>query len=161
MMGLVYLALPSAVPSGAAAVIALVSSFVGIATCRLVCSATTDARFARRVLVLGIGERARQIENLRRAADRAGITLVRFVDIGIDSQVVNESRIIRPNGSLRELADRFAVDELVVAIDDRRKGLPVNEILDCKMHGIRILEEGAFLEDSSARSGWMPCIRAT
>ncbi|MGD9600859.1 MAG: TIGR03013 family XrtA/PEP-CTERM system glycosyltransferase [Gammaproteobacteria bacterium] len=146
VMGLVYLALPSAVPTGAEALIALVSSFVGIATCRLVCSATTDARFARRVLVLGIGERARQIENLRRAADRAGITLVGFVDIGIDSQVVNESRIIRPNGSLRELADRFAADELVVAIDDRRKGLPVNEILECKMHGIRILEEGAFLE---------------
>lgn len=146
VMGLFYLALPTLTLQGAAFVIALLSSFIGIATCRLICSATTDARFARRVLVLGVGERARQIENLRRTSDRAGMTLVGFVDIGIDSQVVNESRVIRPNGTLRELADRFAADEIVIAIDDRRKGLPVHEVLDCKMHGIRILDESTFLE---------------
>ncbi len=146
VMGLFYLALPTLIMRGMAIGVALASSFIGIATCRLVCSATTDARFARRVLVLGVGERARQIENLRRASDRTGVTLVGFVDIGIDTRLVTETRIIKPNGSLRELADRFAADEIVVAIDDRRKGLPVNQILDCKMHGIRILEEGAFLE---------------
>ncbi len=146
VMGLFYLALPTLIMRGTAIGFALASSFIGIATCRLVCSATTDARFARRVLVLGVGERARQIENLRRASDRTGITLVGFVDIGIDSRLVSDARIIKPNGSLRELADRFAADEIVVAIDDRRKGLPINQILDCKMHGIRILEEGAFLE---------------
>lgn len=146
VMGLFYLAVPTLMIEGAAFGVALMSSFVGIATCRLVCSANTDARFARRVLILGVGERARQIENLRRASDRTGITLVGFIDIGIDSQVVDESRIIKLNGTLRDLADRFAADEIVVAIDDRRKGLPVNQILDCKMHGIRIIEEGAFLE---------------
>lgn len=146
VMGLIYLALPTLMMHGTAFMVALASSFIGIATCRIICSATTDARFARRVLVLGVGERARQIENLRRSADRTGITLVGFVDIGIDPQVVHESRIIRPNCSLRDLVDRFAADELVVAIDDRRKGLPVEQVLDCKMHGVRILEEGAFLE---------------
>ncbi len=146
VMGLFYLTTPSLLPHGAPFGVALVSSFIGIATCRLVCSATTDARFARRVLVLGVGERARQIENLRRASDRVGISLVGFVDLGLDSPLVSESRVIRPNTSLRELAERFAVDEIVVAIDDRRRGLPVDEMLDCKLHGFRILEEGVFLE---------------
>ncbi|MSQ68681.1 MAG: TIGR03013 family PEP-CTERM/XrtA system glycosyltransferase [Gammaproteobacteria bacterium] len=126
--------------------IALAFSLIGIATSRLVCAARTDALFSRRVLVLGVGERARQIENLRRASDRTGITLVGFIDIGSDPPVVSESRIIRPNVSLRVLVERFAVEELVVAIDDRRKGLPVAEILECKMHGIRILDEASFLE---------------
>ena len=126
--------------------VALASSFLGIATCRLVCFATTDARFSRRVLVLGVGERALQIENLRRASDRAGITLVGYIDIGLGPQMVNSASVIRPTGSLSELARRFAADEMVIAIDDRRKGLPINEILDCKMEGIRILEEGTFLE---------------
>jgi sugar transferase (PEP-CTERM system associated) len=98
------------------------------------------------VLVLGVGERALQIENLRRASDRAGITLVGYIDIGVGPQMVNSASVIRPTGSLLELARRFAADEMVIAIDDRRKGLPVNEILDCKMEGIRILEEGTFLE---------------
>lgn len=146
VMGAIYLLAPDLVLGGAAFAVALLASFVGIATCRIVCSAHTDARFSRRVIVLGVGERAKQIENLRRASDRQGITLVGFVDIGIDSQVVSEAKTIRPTVPLRTLAERFAAEELVVAIDDRRKGLPVDEILDCKMHGIRILDEATFLE---------------
>ena len=146
VMGLIYSMVPTIVVGTAAYVVALLSSFVGIATCRLVCSTTTDARFARRVLVLGVGERARQIENLRRSSDRAGISIIGFVDIGIDPLVVNEAKIIRPNGTLRELAERFAADEIVVALDDRRKGIPIHEILDCKMHGFQIVEEATFLE---------------
>ena len=145
-MGAVYVLEPQLVLGGASAFVALTASFIGIATCRIVCSANTDARFSRRVLVLGVGERAKQIENLRRASDRLGITLVGFIDIGIDEQIVSEAKIIRPNVSLRTLAERFAAEELVVAIDDRRKGLPVDDILDCKMHGIRILDEATFLE---------------
>ncbi len=146
MMGLVSFAFPALMVRPFVFGVALVSSFLGIATCRLVCFATTDARFSRRVLVLGVGERALQIENLRRASDRAGITLVGYIDIGVGPQMVNSASVIRPTGSLLELARRFAADEMVIAIDDRRKGLPVNEILDCKMEGIRILEEGTFLE---------------
>ncbi len=146
VMGAVYVIEPQLVLGGASIFVALIASFIGIATCRIVCSAKTDARFSRRVLVLGVGDRAKQIENLRRASDRLGITLVGFIDIGIDQQVVSEAKIIRPNVPLRTLAERFAAEELVVAIDDRRKGLPVDDILECKMHGIRILDESTFLE---------------
>jgi sugar transferase (PEP-CTERM system associated) len=145
-IGAVYHWLPGPLLDRPSFAIALGLSFIGIATCRLVCAARTDALFSRRVLVLGVGERARQIENLRRASDRTGITLVGFIDMGIDAVVVSEPRIIRPNVSLLVLVERFAVEELVVAIDDRRNGLPVDEILECKMHGIRILDEAAFLE---------------
>ncbi|HMM75087.1 MAG TPA: TIGR03013 family PEP-CTERM/XrtA system glycosyltransferase [Gammaproteobacteria bacterium] len=146
VMGAIYVVEPQLVLGGASTFVALIASFIGIATCRIVCSAKTDARFSRRVLVLGVGDRAKQIEKLRRASDRLGITLVGFIDIGIDRQVVSEAKIIRPNVSLRTLAERFAAEELVVAIDDRRKGLPVDDILECKMHGIRILDESTFLE---------------
>lgn len=146
VMGLVSLAFPGLMVRPFVFGVALVSSFLGIATCRLACFANTDARFSRRVLVLGVGERALQIENLRRASDRVGITLIGYVDIGIGPQMVNSASVIRPTGSLLELARRFAADEIVIAIDDRRKGLPINEILDCKMDGIGILEEGTFLE---------------
>lgn len=146
VMGAIYVIQPRLILGGASIFVALSAAFIGIATCRIICTATTDARFARRVLVLGVGERAKQIENLRRATDRLGVTLVGFIDIGIDRQVVSEAKIIRPSVSLRVLAERFAAEELVVAIDDRRKGLPVDDILDCKMHGIRILDQSTFLE---------------
>ncbi len=147
LMGIIHLGAPDLLVGGPGFAVALICSYIGIATCRLVCSTSTDARFARRVLVLGVGERARQIENLRRSSDRAGISIVGFVDLGIDTPVVTDAKVIRSNGSsLRDLATRFAAEEIVVAIDDRRGGLPVNEILDCKMHGIMILEEAVFFE---------------
>jgi sugar transferase (PEP-CTERM system associated) len=40
----------------------------------------------------------------------------------------------------------MAVDEIVVAVDDRRKGLPVNELIDCKMKGVEILDLLTFYE---------------
>lgn len=144
--GMVALLYPELLAGRMAFAVAVVAAYVGIATCRLVCLATTEARFARRVLVLGVGERALQIENLRRASDRVGITLVGYVDIGVGPRMVNPASVIRPTGTLLELAERFAIDEIVVAIDDRRKGLPIEQILDCKMSGVRILEESAFLE---------------
>jgi len=47
---------------------------------------------------------------------------------------------------LRELAEALDVDEIVVAPDDRRKSLPVEQILECKMYGIRILQAADFFE---------------
>jgi sugar transferase (PEP-CTERM system associated) len=146
MMGAAYFVYPPLTVGWPAFGVALLCSFIGIATCRLICSAHTDAQFCRRVLVLGVGERAKQIENLRRSSDRLGISIVGYVDIGVDQQLVTEAKVIRPKATLRELAERFAVDEIVVAIDDRRRGFPVHDILDCKMHGINILEESVFYE---------------
>ena len=146
VMALVYLMIPQFVVGGLAFVVALLSSFIGIATCRLLCFARTDSDMARRILVLGVGEKAKQIDNLRRASDRIGITIFGYVDIGKDIRQVDDAKVIRPKGTLRELAEKFAVDEIVVAIDDRRDGLPLDEILDCKMHGVQIIELPTFYE---------------
>jgi sugar transferase (PEP-CTERM system associated) len=146
VMGIIYLAFPQLMVGATTAAMALVSAFVGIATCRLLCAATTDSRFVRRVLILGVGARAYQIENLRRSSDRAGITIVGFIDIGIDPRVVDQARIIQSKARLHDLAARFAADEIVIAIDDRRKGIPVDEVLQCKMHGIEIIDDAVFLE---------------
>ncbi|MGR8919092.1 MAG: TIGR03013 family XrtA/PEP-CTERM system glycosyltransferase, partial [Gammaproteobacteria bacterium] len=70
-----------------------------------------------------------------------------YVDLGFDECRVDEGlvRSVEP-GQLRRLAESLEVEEIVVATDDRRKGLPVDDILDCKMHGIRILESAEFFE---------------
>jgi sugar transferase (PEP-CTERM system associated) len=125
---------------------ALFASFVGIASCRFLCVPRTDTRLSRRVLVLGVGHRALQISSLRRRSDRHGVTIVGFVDIGSEPVVV-QGRTIFPIGeSLYALASRHEVDEIVVALDERRKCLPLHQVLECKMHGIRVLEEGTYLE---------------
>ena len=95
---------------------------------------------------MGAGERARQIHNLRRASDRVGITIVGFVDPGTDERLIADDKIISQNGSLVNLVDKYAIDEIVVAIDDRRRGLPLEDLLECKMHGVAILQAPEFYE---------------
>ncbi len=147
MMGTLYLVFPELMVGGAIFMTALVCSFVGILSCRLICAANEHAEQRSRVLVLGTGERARQIEMLQASAEQAGVDVVGYVTLGDERKLIAGARVheTTPAG-LRELAERLDVEEIVVATDDRRKGLPVDDILECKMHGIRILEAADFYE---------------
>lgn len=142
----IYELVPGLFVGTGAFVAALGCAFVGIASCRFLCFQSTDSRLVRRVLVLGAGEKARQISQLRRRTDRVGIDLVGFVPAGRGPVVVPENQIVRCDSSLVELAGRLGIDEIVVALDDRRNGIPIDEILECKMRGIAILEDSTFYE---------------
>ena len=146
VMVVIHLAYPGLVVGGLAFVVALLASFIGIATCRLLCFSRTDSDLARRILVLGVGEKAKQIDNLRRASDRVGIRILGYIDIGADTRQIADEKVIRPKGSIRDLTEQFGADEIVVAIDDRRNGLPLEQILDCKMHGVQVIEAPLFYE---------------
>ncbi|MEQ8662618.1 MAG: sugar transferase, partial [Gammaproteobacteria bacterium] len=148
VMGTLYLLVPGLMVGGTIFATALVCSFIGIASCRLVCAANDELERAVRVLVLGCGERAKQIENLQRSAGQGGVQIVGFVAVESREAVVSTPPMTTLVGdvNLRELAENLDIDEIVVAIDDRRKSLPVDAILECKMHGIRIFEAADFLE---------------
>jgi sugar transferase (PEP-CTERM system associated) len=102
----------------------------------------------RRVLVLGAGERASQISlNLRRATDQRGFQVVGYVHVRGEHDVVDEDLIIRPDVPLLQLAAELQVDEIVVAVGDRRrKSFPVHELLDCKLSGIDVIDLLQFFE---------------
>jgi sugar transferase (PEP-CTERM system associated) len=142
----IWVMFPDLFIGGRAIGTALLASFVGIASCRFLCVPRTDTRLSRRVMVLGVGHRALQISSLRRRSDRHGVTIVGFVDIGSEPVVVQGRTILPMGDSLYELAARHEVDEIVVALDERRKILPLQQVLQCKMHGIRVIEEGSYLE---------------
>ncbi|MFT4582945.1 MAG: sugar transferase (PEP-CTERM system associated) [Gammaproteobacteria bacterium] len=146
MMIAVNLLSPGSIAGGLSFVVALLSSFIGIASCRLLCYSRTDSDLSRRILVLGVGDKAQQIDNLRRASDRVGIKILGFIDLGKDPRRISDTKVIRPKGSILELATKLSADEIVIAIDDRRNGLPLDQILDCKMHGLQILDTQTFFE---------------
>ena len=53
----------------------------------------------------------------------------------------------------------FEVDEIVVAPDDRRLRLPVDEILDCKMSGTMVLDLLSFFERETSGSSSTCCTK--
>jgi sugar transferase (PEP-CTERM system associated) len=105
--------------------------------------------FSKRVvLVLGAGDRASIIEKrMRRDVDRQGFYMHGFVIMPGDTEtgIVNENRIAL-EGSLVNYALEHGIDEIVVASDERRDNLPVDELFACKIRGVEITEILDFIE---------------
>ena len=102
----------------------------------------------RNVLVLGAGERASIIEKrMRRDVDRQGFFMHGFVIMNGDTEngIVNENRITLTT-SLVNYALEHQIDEIVVANDERRENLPVDELFACKIRGVEVTEILDFIE---------------
>jgi sugar transferase (PEP-CTERM system associated) len=110
----------------------------------------------RRVLVLGAGEKASMISRLRRQTDRRGFKVVGYVHMPGDQDLAEEDRVeqgkvIRLTMPLPDYVRQQRVDEIVVAVDDRRNALPVDAILDCKMDGVQVCDLLSFFERESGK----------
>lgn len=102
----------------------------------------------RNILVLGAGERASIIEKrMRRDVDRQGFYVHGFIVMGgdLEAGVVNENRI-EFEGLLVNYVLENDIDEIVVASDERRNNLPVDELFACKIRGVEITEILDFIE---------------
>ena len=92
--------------------------------------------FRRKVLVYGAGDRAASLLKLRRRADQRGFKLIAFVPAP---------------SSLLDYAREHEIDEIVVAMDERRSNLPIRELLDCRFAGIAVIDLLSFLERETGR----------
>jgi sugar transferase (PEP-CTERM system associated) len=109
--------------------------------------------FQRRILVYGAGSRASTLLQLRRRSDQRGFRIVAFVPAASDKYVIDDSRVerLREGESLLEFAQRKDIEEIVVAMDDRRAGFPVAELLQCKFAGIDVVDIVGFLERETGK----------
>ena len=102
----------------------------------------------RVILVLGAGERASIIERrMRRDVDRQTFSVHGYIIMDGDSEEgIKEETRITLESSLVNYALEHNVDEIVVASDERRNNLPVDELFACKIRGIEITEILDFIE---------------
>jgi sugar transferase (PEP-CTERM system associated) len=110
-----------------------------------------EAVFKRRVIIYGTGKNATSVARLRRRSDQRGFTLVGFVQPKDEAVGVQPERLLNPNMELYELCRRNSVDEVVVAMDDRRRAFPIRELLECRLAGIDVTELLTFLERETGR----------
>ena len=104
------------------------------------------------MLVLGTGKRASLLDQrLRRRSDRRGFKVVGYLPVAHDRTAVDPAQIIDDPRPLRQFAQEESIDEIVVAVDERRKNLPVKELLDCKLEGVLVTELADFFEKESGR----------
>lgn len=116
----------------------------------------------KRILVYGHSARMSAFTRMRRRSDRAGYHLVGVVHHpGDPVDPLGEAVFEAPNG-LKALSEELDIDELVVALQDRRQTLPVKELLECRLAGISVVEFISFMERETGRiqldllsPGWM------
>jgi sugar transferase (PEP-CTERM system associated) len=128
-------------------------SVVFVVCARIVAGALVDEdAFKRRVLVYGAGQRALNLMQLRRRADQRGFLVVGYMPANGEPVLVDSKKVLTPNvGQLRELARQLEVDEIVIAMDDRRREFPVRELLDCRLNGVEVIDIVNFLERETGR----------
>ena len=134
------------------AALAVIGTGGAVLVSRLVFARAVDQEiFKRRVLVYGAGASATAVADLRRSADRRGFFLAGFVLPPGEDPAVPGERLLDPAGDLRGLCERLNVSEVVVAMDDRRRGFPIRELLECRLAGIDVTELLTFLERETGR----------
>lgn len=128
-------------------------SFILISIIRLLFRQVVKERnMWSRILVLGSGQYANLIREADEAGELRGLNIVGYVVVSGDNHNGDESSgdesdLIVLDKSLVECAEEKDVDEIVLAVDDRRQGgLPAKDLLDCKMSGIDILDMVSFFE---------------
>jgi sugar transferase (PEP-CTERM system associated) len=94
-------------------------------------------KFKRRVMVLGSGARAARIVALAKRSG-AGFTVVGCVDLGEGAAL-----------PARLLA--MGAGEVVLAIEERRNALPLNDLLRIKTTGVQVHDFSTFLERETGR----------
>ena len=151
-MSLIAYLLPSMFLGGEAFALAFGSALVGIGVSRFLFYTLIDYDSLKtRILVLGAGSQASQIEQLRRKSDRHGIILIGYVHMRNDHDSVDPSKILHIETTLPELVREYDIDEIVIAVDDRKKNFPVDEIIECKLSGVRVIDLLTFFERQTGR----------
>ncbi|WP_376695140.1 TIGR03013 family XrtA/PEP-CTERM system glycosyltransferase [Wenzhouxiangella sp. EGI_FJ10305] len=116
----------------------------------------TGGRLRRRALFLGTGKRASELlvdahlEEQLNSANIVGFAAVRNEDqsrsFGLDPE-----RVITVNGSLVDTAFEQQIDDIVVASDDMRNCLSMDELMSCRLAGINVLRLDSFYEREMGR----------
>ncbi len=110
--------------------------------------ATEEAQY-HRVLVLGSGNTANAV--LRNEGEGFGYRVVRFARLSDKERAIDDERVGSLDGPLLDYVERNDIDEIVIAMDEQRGGLPLDDILDCKMSGIGVFDLISFFEKEMSK----------
>lgn len=117
----------------------------------------------RRILVFGVGTKALAVRKALNKADPAALIVGFFPSPNEEEVKVPADLVLSRERSLTETAKQLKADEIVVAVTERRGGvLPLRELLDCKLTGVRVLDLASHFEQTlgqirldSLYAGWL------
>ncbi len=109
-----------------------------------------SSAFRRRVMVLGAGDRA---QRLRELGDRpeTGFVIVSYIAMSENQRVVEEAISRSAIHDLGKFVENLGVSEVVLALQERRNSLPLNDLLRIKTKGVHVNDFSSFMERETGR----------
>lgn len=102
----------------------------------------------KRLIIIGDGITARECVDL--ATNGSGFHQFRVVGcVPVEGELrsVPPALLLPADLSLLALARRYAADEIIVSVGDRRNGaFPVRQLLECALGGVRVTDAASFFE---------------
>ena len=100
-----------------------------------------------RVLVLGTGSRVMKLAEL--AKRNPNHQVIGYISAQPSRHYIPLQQVLpmAPEDSLMSIVERHAIDQIVVGVRDRRGGgFPVQQLLECRMKGVKVIELPSFFE---------------
>jgi sugar transferase (PEP-CTERM system associated) len=132
--------------------IALGAAFIGLLATRTLFYALFERdRFKRNILVLGHGKTAASLASLYGSLGQRSLRVVGYLGVGGEEASAECVPLLPREKPILGLAVELEIDEVVVAMDNRRERFPTRELLDCRIAGIRVTDAVTFVERESGR----------
>ena len=134
---------------------ASIISLLAITLIRWLFRKVTDASALRwRILVCGARDKALRVSTLL-SEQGDDVEIVGFWPVAPEGHRVPAEKIINKTMSMYQLCLQQNIQEIVVAVDERRRtdqnDFPLEELLDCKLNGISVVDDLMFLERELGR----------
>ena len=160
----IYSFLPVKLEDERTFVLALLGALVLMLINRVyVTHATPKSMMRQRVLIFGTGTRAKLVGRTLQKSD-PNVDLVGYYASPNESVTeVSAWGLLSREKSLTDIVMEEQVDEIVVALSERRGGsMPLRELLDCKLQGVRVVDIATHFEKTlgqirldSVSAGWL------
>ena len=102
--------------------------------------------FAKRVLILGIGQNAERIGSLIGATNH-NYVLAGYIDFPSEALAVPAYQIVGDRKNICETAQKERAHKIVISLSEKRGVLPLKDMMNCKLSGIDVLDAPSFYEE--------------
>lgn len=133
---------------GLLAIVILLALFLILITRMIIFRCSDMAVLRSRAIVLGAGSGAGELLHL--VGDgliSRNLEIIGFVPFYGEDCRVPASFVLPTHSSLPYLVNQYDAGEIIIAIQERRGGeFPIQELLECKLHGIKVTDIAALFE---------------
>jgi len=144
---IIYYSFPEFVIARSVLVYSFILAFLGILICRYVFyTYIKQSSLKKRILIIGAGKNAKKLIGKDGNYIHVGYEVCACVNINNAEIAVENQKVVTDEQTIYSIAEELDIDEIVLALDDRRCQFPMDDLLDCKVAGIDVVDLLTFYE---------------